>query len=426
MVRKHGIYKSENAEKIIVFILFVLSLPNTMLLLVSSLFVSWYLIKRNQNGVGCIKALVFITIRTIINSGIGVRFSSLGLIKWFLIFGLSTLIIIVAKKHIFNENRSFFYTIALFATYVIFISFFNSDYPIVSVFKAFSWVFVFGSISIGIYNNPKYSWLNYLTWPLNTLVFLSPLSVLLGVAYLRNGHGFQGLVNHPNMLGIITSITFAMNIYLLQEKKERYRIIFLVLCVIECVLSESRTGVLSIAISLVIYFSFNLQSGWKKIGIILLTIITSIILYQMGFWESVISFLYKGQSTGNMLYSRETQIARALEKFYLNPLFGSGFMVPTNGGLKSYAFSFDVSVEPGNLIFALIGDLGIIGTIFFIIPYFWMFIFMDKRKSVIFCAPFIASMGEMIFFSTNNIAIIYYIMFGYCLINGKRFNRNLV
>ena len=138
-----------------------------------------------------------------------------------------------------------------------------------------------------------------------------------------------------------------------------------------------------------------------------------------GFGDSVLDFIYKGRSVGELLYSREGQIARYMEKFTAHPAFGSGFMVPQNSAGRSFELSFELSIEPGNLIIALLGDLGIVGALLFFVPYGALLKHMDKRKLSLFLLPFIVSMGEMIFFSTNNIAILYYVLFAVCLLPGK-------
>ena len=75
--------------------------------------------------------------------------------------------------------------------------------------------------------------------------------------------------------------------------------------------------------------------------------------------------------------------------------------------------------EPGNLGYAVLGDVGIIGTVLFSAIYVCIYRFRASKGSVIlFLAPFLVSIGEMVFFSTNNMAMLLYIMFG-IVINEK-------
>lgn len=415
MERKNKFLLIIDPEKLLVLLLFIVSFVNTVSLIVATIVASLYLIVKNRSAAGAVKALVFVAIRTIINPGIASGYDTYGAVKWIIILGLSGLAIISSSRNKTIKCRRALMGVILFSLYAILISFLNSSYPVISSFKVFSWIFVFVAVVLGINQSPDKDCLGFLSWLLNLVVLLSPLAIPLRTAYLRNGRYFQGLTNHPNMLGIVVSITFVVNTYLLQEKKEKRRIIILALCVIECILSNSRTGVLCIAISMIAFFIFNVESNWKRIVLISLTVIAVVILFMLGFGSAATRYLYKGQ-LGNLLYSRENQIAKALEKFKVNPLIGSGFMVPFNQGYKSFEFSFGLTVEPGNIVLALLGDVGIIGLVLFFIPYIRMFSFIDKKKAVLFLTPFIASMGEMMFFSTNNIAIIYYVFLGYCLL----------
>ena len=90
-------------------------------------------------------------------------------------------------------------------------------------------------------------------------------------------------------------------------------------------------------------------------------------------------------------------------------------MVPFNSGYQSFSFSFELNVEPGNIIIALLGDIGIVGTSLFIIAFGNLFYKMDKQNIILFLMPLVASMGEMMFFSTNNIAVLFYVFYGVCI-----------
>ena len=406
-------------EAVVVAIIFGISLINSVMLIVSSIIVCVFLIIYNQKSIGAIKALIFISIRSILSLGIAPSYDSYGIIKWLIIFLLS-LLLVFAGFNIGNKlTKQFLILISCFALYVVISGFITSGYPIISSFKVFSWIFVFCAIIIGVSNNPYFEWIKYVCNYLNYIIIFSPFAFVLGIAYLKNGHAFQGILNHPNMLGIITSLAFALNLHLIKNKWSMMRLFIMVLCFVECLLTESRTGAITIIICFFVSLFLGMEKGWKKVLLIVVVSFLCLILLLSGIEEDILSYLYKGQSVGNLLYSRENQIARAIEKFQANELFGSGFMVPINYSGKSYTFSFDLLVEPGNIIATLLGDIGIVGTIFFCIPYGLLATHLNKRDILLFVTPFMASMGEMLFFSTNNVAIIYYLMFAVCLTRNK-------
>lgn len=117
-------------------------------------------------------------------------------------------------------------------------------------------------------------------------------------------------------------------------------------------------------------------------------------------------------SLESITLSRHGQYEGFLTKYNNNPLFGSGFMVPFMPGIQDWSFSFGLLVENGNLVYSVLGDLGIIGFIFFCTTYGYL-LFKGRKKQgrlILFIAPFLICMGEMVFFSTNNNAILLYVM----------------
>lgn len=411
---------SMNTEAISIFILFILSLINTTMLLITTIALLLYLFCKNTPAVGATKGLIFIAIRTIINTGIATGYDSIGTIKWIIILSLSGIIILSSISTPARYNRTFIRLLFLLFIYIIFDSLLFSGYPIVSIFKAISWVFVFYAVIMAVVKNPEIEWIEHITNYLNIVLIVSPLAILLGVAYLRNGHAFQGVTNHPNMFGIITALTFALNIHLMQKHFNTFRGIMLVLSLLFCIMSESRTGVLCIVVCFITYTWFSSISRWKKMLLTFLAILGIGAGFAIGFGDPLLDFIYKGQAVGDLLYSREGQISRAITKFEHNRWFGSGFMVPYNDGYQSFNFSFELNVEPGNIIIALLGDIGMVGTVLFVIAFGNLFYKMDKQNIILFLLPLVASMGEMMFFSTNNIAVLFYVLYGVCIARTNR------
>lgn len=117
-------------------------------------------------------------------------------------------------------------------------------------------------------------------------------------------------------------------------------------------------------------------------------------------------------SLQNITLSRAEQFQIFTKKFQNNPFLGSGFMVPFVQDYCSWSFSFGLIVESGNLFYAVLGDLGLLGIGLFFMCYGYIFISGDKTngKVLLFITPFLICMGEMVFFSTNNNAIFLYVM----------------
>lgn len=403
------------SEPIVMVLLLLCSFINSQLLIATTIIVCVYLMLTNGVSVGALKSLIFITFRTIVSKGLAPDYTEFGTIKWVIIFSLCIIIVACNINRAKYYNKYFIKLMFFFAFYLLIHSYIFSSYPVVSIFKVISWSFVFFSVILGINNFPDYDWIGYITKYLNLIVLCTPLAIVLGIAYLRNGHGLQGIVNHPNMFGVITSVCIACNIFLLFSKRKFSRVFIIILSFACCISSESRTGVLSALLCVALYVLFSPISKKKKIIIILIFSMFGAFLFALGFNDSISSFLYKGHNQ-NILYSRLGQLDTFSTKFSYNKWFGTGFMVPFNSSFRDYSLSFDLVVEPGNIITTLLGDIGIIGFCLFIILFGWMFFRIDKAKAILFFPPFVTSMGEMMFFSTNNIAIIFYIMLAFCLI----------
>lgn len=177
--------------------------------------------------------------------------------------------------------------------------------------------------------------------------------------------------------------------------------------------SNSRTSLIS---ALVLIFAFlilsNLDFLKKGLGLIAISLFSLFILINTNIFSEFQRFLFKGAD--DLLYSRAGQVSTLTESIEANPLFGTGFAVPVLP-FRSYTISMAFIVEPGNLILSVLAYGGIIGFVLFSI-YMLNIILSNMKnfKSLIYLplASLMISMGEMIFFSSNNIGIWLYMFIG--------------
>ena len=135
-------------------------------------------------------------------------------------------------------------------------------------------------------------------------------------------------------------------------------------------------------------------------------------------------FLAKGNEdiVESVIASRGGLTESLLENFYSKPLIGTGFAVPVLP-YRSYVISTEFVVEPGNLFFAVLSYGGTIGFILFC--YFMGTILCSNRqyfKELIYLplATILVTMGEMIFFSSNNMGPFLYMFLAVYAFYGKR------
>jgi len=408
--------KANTLEALGIICLFVISFFNTTALFIFMILLLFFL---KQKQIGAIKIMNIITLRTIINPGIAVDISSFQIFKWTILMGCSIYLLLSYSK-LDNENFKKFRDIAIlvliFAFYNIFVAFIFSSLPIISIAKVTSYILPFLGVLVGVgCTHKNFNWIDWLLKILMPLFIISFFIIKLPISYLRNGISFQGLTNHPNMFGMVSVIFFAILISHSQINKRINKWYFLLLSLIifyMVIISRSRTSLGSLIILVLLYLVFtNDYKGLKKLIIInAIMLIMVFILLNNDIRNSIISFFYKGHE--HILYSRAPQINALLSNFFKNPWFGNGFAVPVLP-YRSYEFSFEFIVEPGNLILAVLSYSGIFGFIIFL-SYIIKIFYVNKKnfKNVGFLpiSAILVSMGEMVFFSTNNIGVWCYML----------------
>lgn len=398
-------------EWIGILILLIFSFINVATLFISLVILIFFL---NQREIGAIKILNVITLRTIINTGLAVDIESVQSFKWSIIFLCSFYLIFSYRKidkNLKMKMNCILYPILSFGIYSVIASIFTSTLPVIAVFKLISYIIVFVGILIGVYvTNEEISWLNWIN-KMFMLIFIFSLPLIQNsTGYLRNGHSFQGITNQPNMLGIILALFFSIILTRLQLneiKNKLFTYIILGGVLYLGVLTKSRTSLITMIILMIVYLFFLQVSLIKRI--LVFNFIGMFTIVYMVFNNQILSeiqvFLYKGQE--NILNSRYSQIDGLLSNFRRNPLFGSGFAVPVTP-FTSYAFNSEYVVEPGNLILSVLSYGGILGLVLFIVYLFRIGSSpgINYRQSIfLFLSPILISMGEMVFFSSNNIGI---------------------
>ncbi|ANE40857.1 hypothetical protein JM64_01675 [Fervidobacterium ngatamarikiense] len=399
-------------EWILIVFLLGLSLYNKSTLY---LFFALLLAFLKQKEVGAIKALNIITYRTILNPALATDIGILQGIKWIYIFALSTYLILSYFKLgglLQKKVNRIMLPIFLFFAYNLLVSFFVSSLPLVAIGKLVSYVYVFLAIIIGVaYTKGKIDWLNWVDILFKSIVILSVFLIPSPIGRVRNGISFQGITNQPNMLGIVLAIAMAIHLtnYIFHTRKTTISFLsFTSLYIYMLFLTRSRTSIMTVFTLLILFMLFMDAKSKYKFALISVTsaILVIFVYFSGGFTVFVRGVLYK-QGDVDILYSRQEQISTLIANFKRSPIIGNGFAVPVLP-YRSFAFSHEFIVEPGNLVLAVLSYSGIIG-LTLLTWYLWKIISSNKHKArKLFLLPLstiLVSMGEMVFFSTNNIGI---------------------
>ena len=384
-----------------------------------------------QGTVGCLKGLLIVTTRGILSTAVSSGMTSIvQMEKWALIFLFSFYILYAAKAY-YRENmhtKNLRTYVAIFVIYIVFSSLCTSSYPVVSIFKAIAYAIPFCAIVTGVsVTSYKADWINYLYNLLTPIIIMCAIAIPFGQLRIVND-SFQGVINHPNLMGIFGSIYIGVTLYNLaygNVRKKNMARILMALSFYMIYISESRTGMFSAVIMLIVHFiSLDNMSKYKT------TIAAIVVVVFAGIYfannpelyadisSEVTRFVYK-RDTDDILESRRGQVDASQEKYDAHPILGAGFSVPYEEGVTDYQFSMSLTYEAGNILIAVLGDCGILGSIIFGGYMLHVLLHTKQRKWVLFFLPIVVSFGEMAFFATNNIAIYYYLLYGICLTNDE-------
>ena len=134
-------------------------------------------------------------------------------------------------------------------------------------------------------------------------------------------------------------------------------------------------------------------------------------------------YIYKN-NTNDILSSRRELQQNSQEKYQNNPLIGSGFMVPFDQAVQDYSFNMSIIYESGNLFWELIGGIGIIGFVLFILLIVLILCRGNLERISLILSSIGVCLGEMVFFSVNNIAVLLYVFIAIFLI--KPYTRRII
>ena len=370
---------------------------------------------------GAVESLVFIQMRAVLSNKIAAPISgAASYIKWAVVFALSFYLIICADKSKLREIKSIVRAVSVFAFVSIISAWITSSYPMTATAKVLSYSIPFIGILIGVYDTENVNWIEKITWFLGFLIVFSCFFLGTQLGYSSRAPLFQGVFYHPNTCGVMISMFVTGFLYI--NKKMNLKA-WIVVCLSAVILyqTKSRTGMFSLVFILVIFLFLQKIPLGKKLIMIFLVFIGGLIFLFLddSLIDAISAFIFKGHK-GNLLFSRGGQITKNMYRFKTHPLFGTGFNVPFKEGARSFSFSFEERTENGNLILALLGDVGLLGFVLFIVAYLKIFRAGDISMPILFLNPIITSMAEMAFFSTNGYGIILYFFIAIHLAEGLK------
>lgn len=270
----------------------------------------------------------------------------------------------------------------------------------VSVLKAVSWTLVMATLLsawAGLGEQSRQRLERQLFAGLTLLLLISLPLLPVGLGYLRNGTGFQGVLNHPQAFGPTVALLAAwLGSRIVAERRPPWRLIALfVMALVLIVLSEARTAGLGLMLGLALAALVgrllarrrmrDYLPGLRNRRVQAVMLVGLLIVIAAGplLGERLGAYLAKHGDTANVMdaynRSRGSKIEEMTANIRAHPLRGIGF------GVASDPLSMEVkrdpvlglptsaSIEKGVLFIAIWEELGLLGFLA-VLGWLWMLV----------------------------------------------------
>jgi hypothetical protein len=360
-----------------------------------------------------------------------------GVLKWLLLFVACGRSLLSRIEPTNSYKRLVTYWVLVTAV-LLTNSFLVSGFPGISVFKTISFSLgLLCVIRLAVLTSRRNEEMLLFVSELGGAVFFASLPLLVSEAgYSRNGRGFNGVLNHPQSLGVFLVMTGAAA-FATAFKAPRLTRTLIVLGMAQwsmIFLTGARTALVAIALGGIVYLCETAVGGEKNrlkhlpIPVIAMAICGVVLVAMVfpGLREGFAGFMQKGDRHSPISVdnpevsldesSRGAQIFGALELAEEHPLFGFGFGVDPDSessmdanGSELGGIPLSAPVEQGFLPLATVAQIGLVGAPF--ISLFLLFIYRLARAdsgetSALFAAVLGVNFGEMIFYSVGGLGIL--------------------
>ena len=311
----------------------------------------------------------------------------------------------------------------------------------VSVLKVVAWVVVMLTLLFAwqaLATAQRVVLFDQLQWALVWLLLLSlPLLAIPGIGYLRNGTGFQGLLNHPQAFGpTVALVGVLVGGRILSERKPAWRDIALLgLCLVLVVLSEARTagvamvlGLLSSTLLSPIFAGVSrrlmlpgLRS--RRFQAVALLTVAGVIMAGPLLAGKLSTYLFKRSESTSLIAAADASRGVLIQKMFVNiqknPLTGIGFGVASEPAYMEVerdpvmGLPLSAPVEKGVMPVAVLEELGIFGAGAVLS---WLLVVLRRgarsgvRQFAVLITLVLVNFGESMFFSVGGMGMLLLIL----------------
>lgn len=390
-----------------------------------------------------IQALSLSWLFTMLSIGVAPEAEIASVGRYAVIFGAATSVLLrswrpISKGRIPIQPLVFF--TALMGSGILLHSVFFSAVPDVSILRAIAWTVTVVTLIAawaGLDRLARLSLERQLFGGLVILVLVSLPLAFTDLGYLRNGTGFQGVLNHPQAFGVTVALLAAwLGSRIIADRRPSWRLLGLfALCLVIIVMSETRTA----GFGLVIALGLSVLVGWLLTGrrpssyllglrsprlLAMAALGLALLIPTAPALENRLGAFFEKRAEADgladaFIVSRGVLVIPMIENIANSPLQGIGF------GVASDPFAMEIErdpvfglptgapVEKGNQYLAIWEELGLIGFMV-VIGWLWFLVLRAARGgvgplSVCFTA-LIMNFGEAVLFSPGGMGMMVLIL----------------
>lgn len=398
-----------------------------------------------------IRALALSWFFTLLNPGIAPDPASASVMRYVALGGAAASVAI----HGFGRSRHVHpFTLAtmLLGLFIVVHSLLFSLMPAVSVLKALSWTIVTTTLLsawLGLSQQQRQALAGELFWSLAGILLISVPFVFLPAGYLRNGTGFQGILNHPQAFGPTIALLGAwVATRLFAEPRPAWRLVALAgACLALVLMSESRTAGLAMLLGTGLAFAIapalsgrsarSLLPGLRSTRV--WSVLGAVAIGGVAFLPSISHELahYITKSgraeVGGLAEAYDASRGRLMDAMLVNiaktPTSGIGFGIASDPHTMvvqrdpHFGLPVSASIEKGVMPLAIVEELGIAGAA---IVAFWVYCLLRRaaRSGVaplaVCLTVLMLNMGESTFFSPGGLGLITLVLIAWAYAGGTR------
>jgi len=375
---------------------------------------------------GIIQSFAILSIFQLINPGI--ISPEIHFLKW-LVLGFPAPYLLVSFWN--GKFKKFDKIIVIYGLLLFPFAVLGSQNIIISGLKFISFFYAILCLRISFENSlkDKTYWTNWIQYFFVVVLILSYLIFFTEFGFLRNGRGFQGIFNHPQVMGVMGGIMAVWFLYYQQTSGKINPLFFSFMALILVFLSLARIGLLIIFGAWIIQWisiiikkkSFNLNHSPISFLIFCLLIFLLVLLFWEDAWPWLRHFFLKWtiefSLAESFLESRGRLITSSISGFKEFPLTGIGMGVGIDLESAQNIVGIPTSspVEKGFMPTALLEEFGILGTLTTVIFLIILFKSISPPVELLFWSTLLINFGEYIFFSMGGLGLIQWILILYCI-----------